>query len=198
MLERFFVGTNLKVSSRSVSRIWRCTLKFHFFPSFSTKNTCICNYDDVIKSPDCVAVRYSESGRNRLSSCERLDHFTIEMSTTPEPDHNNSTSSREALFVAAAAARAAQLQDASSKKTAKQLAKEHEVKQAFRRLIDPGIMRPNSRESAIEALKVSLSRSSQVLSGNEQIPSRLFTYYPTTTFESLGTPSSRRSSQRMA
>ena len=76
------------------------------------------------------------------------------MSTTPEPSQSNSPLSREAL-AAAVAARTASLQAENAKKTAKQLAAEHEVKQAFRRLIDPGIMRPNSRETALEALKVS-------------------------------------------
>ena len=30
----------------------------------------------------------------------------------------------------------------------KQLARLHEIKQSFRRLVDPGIMRPNNKENA--------------------------------------------------
>ena len=36
----------------------------------------------------------------------------------------------------------------------KQLAHIHDLKQNFRRLIDPGIMRPNNKETALLALKV--------------------------------------------
>lgn len=32
----------------------------------------------------------------------------------------------------------------------------HEKRQEFRRLVDPGIMRPNARKSALEALEVEL------------------------------------------
>lgn len=33
---------------------------------------------------------------------------------------------------------------------------EHEKRQAFRRLIDPGILRPNSKDAAMASLKASL------------------------------------------
>ncbi|KLO15695.1 hypothetical protein SCHPADRAFT_995694 [Schizopora paradoxa] len=83
------------------------------------------------------------------------------MSATPEPGQSTPPS-REA-FIAAAEARSALLQAENAKKSAKQLAAEHEVKQAFRRLIDPGIMRPNSRETALEALKTLHLLSENVL-----------------------------------
>lgn len=38
--------------------------------------------------------------------------------------------------------------------TAAQLAAEHEKRQKFRRLLDPGITRPNSKEQALRSLKV--------------------------------------------
>jgi hypothetical protein len=38
--------------------------------------------------------------------------------------------------------------------TAAQLAAEHEHRQKFRRLIDPGITRPNPRDKALTSLKV--------------------------------------------
>lgn len=40
--------------------------------------------------------------------------------------------------------------------SAAQLSAEHERRQAFRRLIDPGILRPNSKEQASASLKVHL------------------------------------------
>jgi len=40
--------------------------------------------------------------------------------------------------------------------TAAQLAAEHEKRQKFRRLLDPGITRPNSKEQALSSLKVSV------------------------------------------
>lgn len=39
---------------------------------------------------------------------------------------------------------------------AKQLARTREMKQSFRRLIDPGIMRSNNKENAYTAIKVEL------------------------------------------
>lgn len=41
----------------------------------------------------------------------------------------------------------------------KQLARIHEIKQSFRRLIDPGIMRPNNKENAYMAINVVLDTS---------------------------------------
>lgn len=38
--------------------------------------------------------------------------------------------------------------------TAAQMAAEHEKRQKFRRLLDPGITRPNSKEQALRSLKV--------------------------------------------
>ena len=58
--------------------------------------------------------------------------------------------SPEAL--AAAAERRAR--QATPQLTASQLAAEHEKRQKFRRLIDPGITRPNSKDRAMSSLKV--------------------------------------------
>jgi hypothetical protein len=41
--------------------------------------------------------------------------------------------------------------------SAAQLAEAHERRQAFRRLIDPGVLRPNSKEQAMASLKVQCS-----------------------------------------
>lgn len=54
--------------------------------------------------------------------------------------------------LAAAAERRLRLQPVLP--TAAQMAAEHEKRQAFRRLIDPGIMRPNAKEQALASLKV--------------------------------------------
>ena len=55
-----------------------------------------------------------------------------------------------------AAAVEARLHHESPPKSAKELAAIHDAKIQFNRLIDPGIMRPNTREAALEALKVQL------------------------------------------
>ncbi len=41
-------------------------------------------------------------------------------------------------------------------KSTNQLAAEHDRRQTFRRLIDPGIVRPNSKEQANSSLKVNM------------------------------------------
>ena len=60
-------------------------------------------------------------------------------------DHN--------VFAAAAERRARQLPQQPS---AAQLAAQHERRQTFRRLVDPGILRYNSKEQASASLKVQL------------------------------------------
>lgn len=42
------------------------------------------------------------------------------------------------------------------------LAQEHEKRQMFRRMIDPGIFRPNSKEVAMDSLKASSGSSSSM------------------------------------
>jgi len=64
--------------------------------------------------------------------------------------HTNSVSA-DAL---AAAAERRRHQPGSSQPTAAQLAAEHERRQEFRRLIDPGILRPNAKDAALTSLKV--------------------------------------------
>ncbi|KAG6861583.1 hypothetical protein C0995_014490 [Termitomyces sp. Mi166 len=47
--------------------------------------------------------------------------------------------------------------------SAAQMAAEHERRQAFRRLIDPGIVRPNSKEQAVASLKTLLTIAENLL-----------------------------------
>ncbi|KAH8118558.1 hypothetical protein DFH11DRAFT_1874689 [Phellopilus nigrolimitatus] len=54
-------------------------------------------------------------------------------------------------------------QQEGSSENIKYLAHIHEVKQAFRRLIDPGIMRPNNRETAVTSLKTLATLSDNLL-----------------------------------
>ena len=55
---------------------------------------------------------------------------------------------------ALAAAAELRTRQAAPQLTAAQMAAEHEKRQKFRRLLDPGITRPNSKEQAIRSLKV--------------------------------------------
>jgi len=57
--------------------------------------------------------------------------------------------SPETLAMAAALRRNENTANSSSE------VQEHEKRQAFRRLIDPGILRPNSKEAALTSLKAS-------------------------------------------
>jgi hypothetical protein len=72
------------------------------------------------------------------------------MSSATPPDSHSSSISSDAL-ADAAERRTRQL---PLQQTAGQLAAEHDKKQKFRRLVDPGIFRPNSRDQALESLKV--------------------------------------------
>jgi len=63
----------------------------------------------------------------------------------------------------AAAAEARTRQQAVPVQTASQIAEEHEKRQAFRRLVEPGIMRPNSYEVAMASLKTLLTISENLL-----------------------------------
>lgn len=45
--------------------------------------------------------------------------------------------------------------NAEASSSATQLMQEHDKRQMFRRLIDPGIFRPNSKEVAMDSLKAS-------------------------------------------
>lgn len=73
----------------------------------------------------------------------------LEMSSLPEVPENCRSSADAAA--AAALARASQ---APKQKSPTQLTAEHDRRQAFRRLINPGILRPNSKEQASSSLKV--------------------------------------------
>jgi hypothetical protein len=74
--------------------------------------------------------------------------------TTPANPSSPPRIAPDAESIAAAAQRRMQELNATPAKTAAQLAREHEARQEFRRLIDPGIMRANSREKAMESLKI--------------------------------------------
>jgi len=74
----------------------------------------------------------------------------LQMSPLPGSPENCQSSANAA---AAALARANQ---APKQKPTTQLVAEHDRRQAFRRLIDPGILRPNSKEQASSSLKVNL------------------------------------------
>jgi hypothetical protein len=75
-----------------------------------------------------------------------------------------------------------------------QIAAEHDKRQAFRRLVDPGIMRPNAYETAMASLKV----SSVLLIRLEEfmlVLLRLCQRSPRTCYVNPTTPSSRDSKQ---
>lgn len=72
----------------------------------------------------------------------------LEMSSLPELPEKSLSSAD------AAAAALARASEAPKQKSATQLIAEHDRRQAFRRLIDPGILRPNSKEQASSSLKV--------------------------------------------
>ncbi|RDB22703.1 hypothetical protein Hypma_010143 [Hypsizygus marmoreus] len=80
------------------------------------------------------------------------------MSTSTSPPHTPNISA-DAL-AAAAERRTSQLPPQPS---AAQLAVEHERRQSFRRLIDPGILRPNSKEQASASLKTLLTIAENLL-----------------------------------
>ncbi|KAG6890353.1 hypothetical protein C0992_002178 [Termitomyces sp. T32_za158] len=63
--------------------------------------------------------------------------------------------------------------------SAAQLAAEHERRQAFRRLIDPGIVRPNPREQAVASLKTLLTIAENLL--REPDNSKFQQFKPTNT-----------------
>jgi hypothetical protein len=77
------------------------------------------------------------------------------MSSSPSPPQSPDTGPVSSSAVATAAlTRASQ---APKQKSAAQLAAERDRRQAFRRLIDPGIVQPNSKEQANSSLKVNTS-----------------------------------------
>ncbi|KAF8913935.1 hypothetical protein CPB84DRAFT_1757953 [Gymnopilus junonius] len=79
--------------------------------------------------------------------------------SSPTPSQPSATISSDAL--AEAAERRTRL--ATPQLTAAQLAAEHERRQKFRRLIDPGITRPNAKERALSSLKTLLAISENLL-----------------------------------
>ncbi|KAG5649035.1 hypothetical protein DXG03_000384 [Asterophora parasitica] len=78
------------------------------------------------------------------------------MSTPSSP-----TRSISADALAAAAER--RTRELPAQPSAAQMAAQHERRQAFRRLIDPGILRPNSKEQAVASLKILLTLAENLL-----------------------------------
>lgn len=76
---------------------------------------------------------------------------TAMSSPPPRSPTNSIPISHETL---AAAAERRSLQRPQTELTAAQLAAEHDRRQTFRRLVDPGIMRPNPKDQAMKSLKV--------------------------------------------
>lgn len=74
----------------------------------------------------------------------------------PEPEHlHNSEGDTPDLRVRLIAAAAARAESSGDNEPRKQ-AEEHQIRQTFRRLLNPGIIRPNSDQAASSAIKVRL------------------------------------------
>jgi len=78
---------------------------------------------------------------------------------SPSPDPQTVSVSNDAL----AAAAELRTRQAAPQLTAAQMAAEHEKRQKFRRLLDPGITRPNSKEQALSSLKTLLAITENLL-----------------------------------
>lgn len=76
------------------------------------------------------------------------------MSIPNSPETGPNLLSSDADQDARAAAAERRIRQAQPQKTAAQQAAMHERRQKFRRMIDPGIMRPNAHEQAVQSLKV--------------------------------------------
>ena len=74
------------------------------------------------------------------------------MSSLGPPSSESPTGSVSSDALAAAAE--LRTRQAVPQLTAAQMAAEHEKRQKFRRLLDPGITRPNSKDQAFKSLKV--------------------------------------------
>ncbi|KAF8974533.1 hypothetical protein BDZ97DRAFT_1774075 [Flammula alnicola] len=90
--------------------------------------------------------------------------------SSPSGSLNSASISNDAL--AAAAER--RTRQATPQLTAAQLAAEHEKRQKFRRLIDPGITRPNPRDQAMSSLKTLLTISENLLREPENLKFQQF------------------------
>lgn len=99
----------------------------------------------------CCSV-YERFGLSHLPQLLKVSNITVEifnMSTSPSsPTKPNEIA---ADLLAAAALKRAQTSSASDTLTSTQ---EYEKRQNFRRLIDPGILRPNAKDTATASLKV--------------------------------------------
>ncbi|RXW24717.1 hypothetical protein EST38_g1166 [Candolleomyces aberdarensis] len=75
---------------------------------------------------------------------------------SPSPPSSPQAAASNPIISAEALAAAAERRNRENprQQTAAQLAQEHERKQKFRRMVNPGIMRPNPKEQALSSLKV--------------------------------------------
>ena len=78
--------------------------------------------------------------------------LTFEMSSPGPPSSESAAGSVSSDAIAAAAE--LRTRQATPQLTAAKMAAEHEKRQKFRRLVDPGITRPNSKDQALKSLKV--------------------------------------------
>ena len=83
-------------------------------------------------------------------------HTYLEMSSLGSPSSESPAGYLSVSSDALAAAAELRTRQAVPQLTAAQMAAEHEKRQKFRRLLDPGITRPNSKEQALRSLKVGL------------------------------------------
>jgi len=89
--------------------------------------------------------------------CCRLTTYTyLEMSSFGPPSSESESPAGSVSSDALAAAAELRTRQAVPQLTAAQMAAEHEKRQKFRRLLDPGITRPNSKEQALRSLKTLL------------------------------------------
>ena len=87
-----------------------------------------------------------------IQCCRFTANTYLEMSS-PGPSSSGSPAGSVSSDALAAAAEL-RTRQAVPQLTAAQMAAEHEKRQKFRRLLDPGIIRPNSKEQALRSLKV--------------------------------------------
>ncbi|EKM80075.1 hypothetical protein AGABI1DRAFT_113299 [Agaricus bisporus var. burnettii JB137-S8] len=79
------------------------------------------------------------------------------------PDQGHEEVSSTVSVDAVAAAALLRASQSPAQKSAAQLAAEHDRRQTFRRMIDPGIVRPNSKEQASSSLKTLLRIADNLL-----------------------------------
>ena len=89
-----------------------------------------------------------------IQCCRPATYNYLEMSSLGPPSSESESPAGSVSSDALAAAAELRTRQAVPQLTAAQMAAEHEKRQKFRRLLDPGITRPNSKEQALRSLKV--------------------------------------------